>query len=44
MGHARWGQAREIADVVVFLLSAQAGFVNGASFRVDGGQFLAVQR
>ena len=44
MGHSRWGQAGEIADVVVFLLSAQAGFVNGASFRVDGGQFLAVQR
>ena len=43
MGHSRWGDAREIADVVVFLLSAQAGFVNGASFRVDGGQFLAVQ-
>ncbi len=44
MGHSRWGEAREIADVVVFLLSAQAGFVNGAAFRVDGGQFLAVQR
>ena len=44
MGHSRWGEAREIADVAVFLLSAQAGFVNGASFRVDGGQFLAVQR
>jgi 3-oxoacyl-[acyl-carrier protein] reductase len=44
MGHSRWGSAREIADVAVFLLSAQAGFVNGASFRVDGGQFLAIQR
>ena len=44
MGHSRWGQAREIAEVAVFLLSAQAGFVNGASFRVDGGQFLAIQR
>ena len=44
MGHSRWGEAREIADVAVFLLSAQAGFVNGASFRVDGGQFLAIQR
>ena len=43
MGHSRWGEAREIADVVVFLLSAQAGFVNGAALRVDGGQFLAVQ-
>jgi NAD(P)-dependent dehydrogenase (short-subunit alcohol dehydrogenase family) len=44
MGHSRWGQAREIADVAVFLLSDKAGFVNGASFRVDGGQFLAIQR
>jgi NAD(P)-dependent dehydrogenase (short-subunit alcohol dehydrogenase family) len=44
MGHSRWGEAREIAEVAAFLLSAQAGFVNGASFRVDGGQFLAVQR
>ena len=44
MGHSRWGDAREIAEVAVFLLSAQAGFVNGASFRVDGGQFLAIQR
>jgi NAD(P)-dependent dehydrogenase (short-subunit alcohol dehydrogenase family) len=44
MGHSRWGDAREIAEVAVFLLSGKAGFVNGASFRVDGGQFLAVQR
>lgn len=44
MGHSRWGEAREIADVAVFLLSGKAGFVNGASFRVDGGQFLAIQR
>ena len=44
MGHSRWGEAREIAEVAVFLLSGRAGFVNGASFRVDGGQFLAVQR
>jgi NAD(P)-dependent dehydrogenase (short-subunit alcohol dehydrogenase family) len=44
MGHSRWGEAREIADVAVFLLSDKAAFVNGASFRVDGGQFLAIQR
>ena len=44
MGHSRWGEAHEIAEVAVFLLSGRAGFVNGASFRVDGGQFLAVQR
>lgn len=44
MGHSRWGEDREIAWPVVFLLSAQARFINGAAFRVDGGQFLAVQR
>ena len=44
MGHSRWGADYEIADVVVFLLSRQAAFVNGASFRVDGGQFLSIQR
>jgi NAD(P)-dependent dehydrogenase (short-subunit alcohol dehydrogenase family) len=44
MGHSRWGQDMEIAWPVVFLLSAQARFINGAAFRVDGGQFLAIQR
>ena len=44
MGHSRWGLDVEIAEPAVFLLSAQARFINGASFRVDGGQFLAVQR
>jgi NAD(P)-dependent dehydrogenase (short-subunit alcohol dehydrogenase family) len=44
MGHSRWGQDQEIAWPVVFLLSAQARFINGAAFRVDGGQFLAIQR
>lgn len=43
MGHSRWGAPEEIADVVLFLLSAQSVFVNGAAFRVDGGQFLAIQ-
>lgn len=44
MGHSRWGRDSEIAEPAVFLLSAQARFINGASFRVDGGQFLGVQR
>ena len=44
MGHSRWGEDAEIAWPVVFLLSAQARFINGAAFRVDGGQFLAIQR
>jgi NAD(P)-dependent dehydrogenase (short-subunit alcohol dehydrogenase family) len=39
MGHARWGEPEEIAQVVVFLLSGAARFVNGVSLRVDGGQF-----
>jgi NAD(P)-dependent dehydrogenase (short-subunit alcohol dehydrogenase family) len=42
MGHARWGTAEEIADVIVFLLSRAARFVNGAVLRVDGGQSPAV--
>lgn len=44
MGHSRWGEDMEIAWPAVFLLSAQARFINGAAFRVDGGQFLAIQR
>jgi 3-oxoacyl-[acyl-carrier protein] reductase len=43
LGHARWGEAREIADVVTFLLSKQASFMNGTVFRIDGGQFPAVR-
>jgi NAD(P)-dependent dehydrogenase (short-subunit alcohol dehydrogenase family) len=43
LGHSRWGTPEEIAGVVVFLLSRQARFVNGAAFRVDGAQFPAIQ-
>jgi NAD(P)-dependent dehydrogenase (short-subunit alcohol dehydrogenase family) len=42
MGHARWGDPEEIAQVIAFLLSRQAGFVNGMSLRVDGGQLPVV--
>ncbi|MFP5223882.1 MAG: SDR family NAD(P)-dependent oxidoreductase [Acidobacteriota bacterium] len=34
----RFARPEEIADVVVFLASARAGFVSGAAWTVDGGQ------
>lgn len=34
---ARPGDAREVADVVAFLCGPSAGYVNGASWAVDGG-------
>ena len=33
----RWGQAEEIAAMIVFLASPEASFVNGAIIPVDGG-------
>ena len=33
----RFGHASELADVVTFLCSARASFVNGSVVRVDGG-------
>jgi 3-oxoacyl-[acyl-carrier protein] reductase len=33
----RWGQPSEIADVIAFLASPRAAYVNGAALTVDGG-------
>jgi len=33
----RFGKAEEVAGMVAYLVSAEAGFVTGASFTVDGG-------
>ncbi len=33
----RWGQPSEIANVIVFLASPRAAYVNGAALTVDGG-------
>jgi len=34
---ARGGIPEEIADVIVFMCSEQASFVNGTTWNVDGG-------
>ena len=38
----RRGRAEEVAAVMVFLLSQQASFVNGANDRVDGGSMAEI--
>lgn len=37
---ARMGTPREIADIVVFLSSDKAGFINGATITANGGQYM----
>lgn len=34
---ARAGRPEEIADVIAFMLSEEASFVNGATWNIDGG-------
>lgn len=36
----RLGKPEEIADAVVFLASEKAGFVTGATFTINGGQYM----
>ncbi len=39
----RWGTMREVADVVVFLASDRAAYINGAQLAVDGGYSINVR-
>lgn len=39
----RWGTMREVADVVVFIASDRAAYINGARLTVDGGYAINVR-
>jgi NAD(P)-dependent dehydrogenase (short-subunit alcohol dehydrogenase family) len=39
----RWGTMREVADVVVFVASDRASYINGAKLAVDGGYAINVR-
>ena len=34
----RYGRPEEVGALIAFLASPLAGFVNGANYRIDGGQ------
>ena len=40
----RVGQPEEVAAAVLFLMSAEAGWVTGVTFSIDGGRALASAR
>jgi acetoacetyl-CoA reductase len=35
------GTPRDVAEIVVFLASDKAGFINGATLTANGGQYMA---
>jgi acetoacetyl-CoA reductase len=37
----RMGQPEEIAEMVVYLCSEKSGFINGSTFSINGGQYMA---
>ena len=39
----RWGSMREVADVVAFIASDRAAYINGAKLTVDGGYAINVR-
>ena len=39
---ARYGRTDEVGALVAFIASPLAGFVNGANYRIDGGQVQSV--
>lgn len=41
-GISRFGQPEEIAELLAFLVSAQAKWLTGASLRMDGGEFKGI--
>jgi acetoacetyl-CoA reductase len=35
------GQPAEVAEMVVYLCSEKSGFINGSTFSINGGQYMA---